>query len=248
MNSVPVIPENASGANLNTQVLTHAHSFALRQAIFSQLNSSQKAEHDSLNTMREISAKHTKQILELLTHWLCADYAQAQADEIEEVQHISGLRHDELLRLASKKEELDLPLEVTPKELGKAKAIYDELGGLLGKNEWIAKGEKKNEILQAKTSYGKLKSKMAELEKDLKETNDAIRTYGDTFLENCCKNLETMSDKPPLGRALHSVIHETTNAISEEWRRHCTQQQEELESISANVARLRGMYSLGDQS
>lgn len=246
MNPAQATPESSLVVNPNSPILTHAHSFALRQAILSQINSSQNAEHNSLNTMREISTNHTKAILEILTQWLCAGYVQATQDEIEEVQGISALKHDEWLDLTRKKDALDHSIEVTAKDFGKAKQISDDLSGFLGKNEWRAKGDKKVEILEAKTNFERLKNKLAELEKDLKETDGAIKTYGDAFLENCCKNLEKISDKSSFGRGLRAVVQRTTNTLSEEWFRHCKQQQEELESIEANVTRLKRMYSLGE--
>ena len=248
MNSAQTNPENSLVINPNNPVLTHAHSFALRQAILGQINSSQEAEHNSLNTMREISTNHTKAILEILTQWLCAGYIQATQDETEEVQGISALKHDEWLELTRKKDALEHFLEVTTKEFGKAKQINDDLGGFLGKNEWLAKGDKKVEILEAKTNFERLKSKFTELEKDLRETNGAIKRYGDTFLENCCKNLEKVSDKSSFGRGLRAVVQATANTLSEEWFRHCKQQQEELESIEANITRLKRMYSLREMS
>ena len=248
MNPAQATPESSVAVNPDSPVLTHAHSFALRQAILGQLNSSQKAEHDSLNTMRGISTNHTKAILENLTQWLCAGYVQASQEEIEEVQGISAMQHDEWLKLTSRKEALDQSLEVTTEEFGKAKKLNDELGGFLGKKDWLAKGDKKVEILEAKANYEKLKNKLAELEKGLKETNAAIKAYGDTFLDNCCKNLEKLANQSPFGRGLHAVIQATASTISQEWLRHCKQQQEELASIEENVARLKRMYALGETS
>lgn len=248
MNPAQATPESSIVVNPDSPILTHAHSFALRQAILSQLNNCQKAEHDSLNTMRAISTNHTKGILEILTQWLCAGYVQASQEEIEEIQGISSVQHDEWLKLTSRKDSLDQSLEVTAKEFGKAKQINDDLGGFLGKNEWLAKGDKKIEILEAKTNFERLKNKLAELEKDLRETNGAIKSYGDTFLENCCKNLEKISGESSFGQGLRAVVQATTNTLSEEWFRHCKQQQQELESIEANITRLKRMYSLGETS
>jgi hypothetical protein len=224
-----------------TQPLTHAHSFAIRQTVLNQLNTSQLAEHECLNAMRDISKDNTKAILAILTQWICTDHVRTTQAEIEAVQQISGQSHDKWVHLLGKKAELGTSLDSTKDELYKAKGRYDEVGGLM--KGMFAKGEDATRIKEAKTSYEALKAKVLELEKALKETDAAIQLYGDTFLMQCCKNLDQLPATTPLGEAIHSVVLGTSKKLTDEWFRHCQRQQQELEAISKNIACLNGMYA-----
>lgn len=238
------IPRNETSES--SGALTHAHSFALRQSILSQLNTSQKAEHDSLNEMREISRNHTRQILQILTEWLCSGYSHATDSEIDEVQKISGLLNRDWISLVGKENKLDLQLKTITDNFNKAEDEYKNVAGFMGKI--FAKGDELTRIIQAETRRDDLKHKKIALENELKVTNGAIKVYGDTFIENCCKNLDQISEVPPLGEKLHRVIRETKEKISEEWFRHCQQQQQELVAITKNIECLANMYSIEVQS
>ena len=227
--------------------LTHAHSFALRQAIITQLNASQMAEHKSLNAMREISTSHTKQVLQILTDWLCSGYVDSLDSEVEAVQIISEQQHSEWLKLVSHQEELDLSLKTTTDDFRQAESEYNDLAGFMGKNKIWAKGEDKIKINQSETKFEELKIKKKKLEDSLKAINEEIKNYGDTFIENSCKNLDRIPDNSPLGEKLQKVVQETKEKISAEWYRHCQQQQQEFKSITMSIECLTNMYAIEEK-
>lgn len=228
-------------------VLTHAHSFALRQTILNQLNTSQMAEHESLNKMCKISTNHTKQILQILTDWLCTGHVGSSNDEIEAVNIISELQHAKWQYLVSKENELAMTLKTTTEDFDQAKKEYDELAGVLGIKKPFAKGDDKIKINQAETRFEELKIKKKNLVDLLKTITEEIKNYGDTFIENCCKNLDQIPDSSPLGEKLHKVVQETKENISVEWYRHCQQQQQELKSITKGIECLTNMYAIEEK-
>lgn len=229
------------------KVFTHAHSFALRQGIINQLNSCQKTEHDSINTVRQISLSNTEQVLAILTHWLCFDFSQASQDEIEAINLISDQRHKDWQALVAKKTDLEASLHVTNEELGKAEKYYAEIGGLIGTKEWLAKGEEKTKIQEANARVKALKSRKDELNKGITDTRAGMDSFVDRFLQNCCNNLEKMPNTTPLGRKLHNVIEETKKKLSDELYRHCQDQHKQMELIENSFKCLKAMYSLGEQ-
>lgn len=221
---------------------------ALRQTILTQLNACQAAEEVSHSSMREITTANTQAIHGILTQWIRTDFIEAQQAEIEAVETISGQQHSDWFLLAKKKTEIETSLQSTGEALSSAKEAYDKVGGAI--KNLLATGEKKVRYLEAKAKYERLSLDVAALDEARKKSDAMINSQRETFLQNCCENLDQLTDSTALGNKIRVVVGDTKKKIAEEWGRHCQEQRQAQEAIGRDMARLTALYStqVGDTS
>jgi hypothetical protein len=246
-----IVADETRGFEMSEDTFDPKVCFDSRKSILKAVKSSQLQEHAILKRINQVTIRHKRELLILISNWLSiqtnitGSYDQIEMEEISDVSLLEWVnlqqKYLETRQMADIAQKDESVCRRKLNETAPFSLVTDRMSVI---NRIFATEEEKSRIDQLNLELKSKTIRREQLEQQLINVNLDREKLSEIFLRNCMANINNLMRSKTMGNEVEAIMNRWTTGVSNLWIEHVLSQQEVIKHIEMSLDSLRKNYEI----